>query len=254
MANCTNCGSPLGEAQTFCGNCGQPVGVEAAAAAKAAAEAPSAVPAAPVAAAAGTPPVAPPPPQFQQAPPVYNPPPAYGQAPGYPPGAYQAPRKSRKALWIGLAALLLAVVVACILVFVVFWDQIKDGGGAATGPEKAVEKLLNAMESKDIDGFFDAMAPGAFDEMTQMGLSLDDIKAMFADEVFTYESIEFSGVKMETEDAGDGTATVNIVAGTVSLTEDGETKKEDVRDSDAPVEFQCVEVDGEWYIGPDTFF
>jgi hypothetical protein len=115
MANCTSCGSPLVEGQAFCGKCGQPVG--------AGAVAPAAHPAPPMPPAAMAAPAVPPQPQYQAPPaPPYGQP-AYGAAPGYPPGVWQAPKKSKKGLWIGIAASVLVLAVAAILVFVVFWGQ-----------------------------------------------------------------------------------------------------------------------------------
>jgi hypothetical protein len=243
MANCTNCGSPLAEGQAFCPSCGQPVG-----AAAVAQTAPGAPPMAQ--AAAPTPPPAPPP--YQQAPPAYTPPPAYGPPPGYPPGGYQPPRKSRMGLWIGLGALIIVIVVACVLVFAVFKDQIF--GGGASGPEQAVQKFLTVMEKKDVDGFFDLIDPASLEEFTSMGMSLDAIKPLLASEMFSYDSIKFNNVKMETEDNGDGTATVRIVEGSVTIVEDGDTTTEDVQESGEPVEFEVLKQDGKWYINPETMF
>jgi hypothetical protein len=270
MANCTSCGSPIAEGQAFCGKCGQPVG--------AGAVAPAAPPAPPMPPAAVAAPVIPPQPQYQappspppqpqyQAPaspppqPQYqapaSPPPPYGQpafgaAPGYPQGAWQQPRKSKKGLWIGLAAALVVIAVAAILVFVVFWGQIS--GGGSSGPEQAVQKLLTALEKKDIDAFVNALTPGAIDELTGGVASADEAKARLADELFTYESMKFEDVKMDSVITGDS-ATVTITGGSVTLKEspDADATTEDVLDSATQVEFYATKQDGKWYVDPSTF-
>jgi hypothetical protein len=241
MANCTSCGSPIAEGQAFCAKCGQPVG--------AGAVAPAAPPAPPTPPAPAPAPVVPPQSQYQPPPPPYGQP-AYGPGPGYPPGAWQPPRKSKKGLWIGLAAALVVVAVAAILVFVVFWGQIS--GGGSSGPEQAVEKLLSALENKDIDAFMNTMAPGAIEELTGGILSADEAKAMLADELFTYEQMKFEDLKMDSEITGDA-ATVTITGGRVTITENGDTTSEDVLDSDTPVEFSVTKQDGKWYVDPSTF-
>ena len=44
--------------------------------------------------------------------------------------------KDKKGLWIGLAAAVVVIAVACVLVFVVFQDQIF---GEASGPEQTIQ-------------------------------------------------------------------------------------------------------------------
>ncbi len=239
MASCTSCGSPIAEGQAFCGACGRPVG--------AGAVAPAAPPAPPLPPAAMAAPAVPPQPQYQ-APPVPYGQPVYGPGPGYPPGPWQQPRKSNKGLWIGIAASVLVLAVAAVLVFVVFWGQISGGGG----PEQVAQKLLSAMEDKDIDAFFDVLSPGAIEELTGGFIGADLAKEMFKEELFTYESMKFEDVKMVSEISGDE-ATVSVTGGTVTITEDGETTTEDVRYSDTPVEFYLIRQDGKWYLDPSTF-
>lgn len=128
MAFCKSCGSPLEGAGKFCVRCGQPVNGPEVMNPEAAVAATYGPPA------AHTPPTAPGP--------AYAP-------PSYPPATWAPPRPARnwKWLWIGLAALVAVAAIAAVLVFVVF----KGGDGAATAPEKTVERLLTAMENKDLD-------------------------------------------------------------------------------------------------------
>jgi hypothetical protein len=232
MAQCSKCGGPLNEGQAFCPACGQAVGAAVD----------------PATAAAQTPPVAPVQPTAPPTPAGYAPP-AYAPGGVYAPGAYPSAKGSKKGLWIGVAAAAVIIAVACALVFGVFKDKIFDGGGtAAKGPEKAVQLLLNAMESKNIDKFFDLVAPASLESLESFGLTIEDAKDMIAEELFSYDSIEFSDIEMETTDTGDGTATVTITGGSVTITADGATETEEATESDAPVEFYCIESDGKWYI------
>jgi hypothetical protein len=233
MAYCTKCGGPLGEGQQFCPNCGQQAGQ----------------------AGAGTPLVVTPPP-VAGAPygpgGVYPPGPAYGQP--YPAGQgqgyYAAPQKrSRKGLWITLTALLLAVVVACVLVFAVFYDDIFKGGGAST-PQGTVTRLLDAMADQDIDALFALMDQTAMSDMLGEDY-LDVAKQAMADEMFSGGSVKFSNIKMTTEETSDTTATVTITEGSVTMTdENGETTTEDVAEAGEPVTFDLVKRDGSWYVDP----
>jgi putative sterol carrier protein len=115
-----------------------------------------------------------------------------------------------------------------------------------------VQKLLTALEKKDIDAFMNAMAPGAIEELSGGMLSADEAKAMLAGELFTYEKMKFEDVKMDSKITGDE-GTVTITGGTVTITENGDTTSEDVLDSDTPVEFYVTNQDGKWYVDTSTF-
>jgi len=71
---------------------------------------------------------------------------------------------------------------------------------------------------------------------------------MLAAQVFTYDSMQFSDVKMETTETGEGTATVTLTGGSVTQIVDGETETKDVREADLPPDLLLVEEDGVWYI------
>jgi hypothetical protein len=147
MAQCSNCGSPLSDAQKFCPTCGT---VAEQTAASAAATPPAATPP-PV-----PPPVPTPPPAFippayppQGAAPQGYPPQAYNQQTvygpgGYPNAAWQAPKKSNKSLWIGLSALVVVLAVAAVLIFGVFWDKVSGGGGGGGGSDASAQQMLAA--------------------------------------------------------------------------------------------------------------
>jgi hypothetical protein len=224
MAYCKKCGNALGDEQQFCPKCGE--AVEGAIVPAAAAPAPPA-PAAPG-------PVAPPAPYAPVAAPA------------------QASGGSRKGLWIALAALVVAIAVACALVFGVFKDQIFDGGGAAAGAEKAVQTFLTAMENKDIDKLFEVMDPATYQEVLDLGLPLDSVKTMVAEELFTYDSMEFSDIKMQTTETGEGEATVAITRGMVTIVENGATESKSVLEADTPTEFILHQTDGKWQIEMDS--
>jgi flagellar basal body-associated protein FliL len=169
-------------------------------------------------------------------------------APSAPTGATTAPAggKKNKWLWIGIAAAAVVVIaVACILVFVVFSDDIFGGG---SGPEQTIQEMFDAMAAKDVDGFIDIMDPQGLEMVTAAGLTIDDFKAMLQEEM-TYESMEFKNVKLESEVAADGqTATVTVVEGQMVTVENGETTTEDVKDSEEAQQYQLVLRDGKWYL------
>jgi hypothetical protein len=230
MAFCVNCGKPLSEGQRFCPSCGTAVGQTAIA--------------------QGTPPAAAPPP------PPPSPPSGYGYGPQgpaqYGPAAYAPPPpRSRKALWISLAAGVLVVAIACVLVFVVFWGNISGGSGAASTPEKTVQKLLNAMEAKDVDSMVALMDQKALQDSLG-GMSIDMAKAMLRSAMLDYDSVKFSGVKMSTKNTGNTTATVTVTAGTVTVKQNGQETSEDVSAASDPVTFDLTKMDGKWYLDPSS--
>ena len=139
MAFCRNCGTELEDGNKFCTKCGTPVDQAAAPAAASGADAPSAAP--------PQTPVAPPAPVASPAAP---PPPA---------------PKSNKGLWIALVVAILIIAVACVLVFVVFHDQLfGEEESAATGPEKAVQTFFTAMENKDANALFSLIDPDSYQQ------------------------------------------------------------------------------------------
>jgi hypothetical protein len=175
------------------------------------------------------------------------------KAPATPPapaGVTAAPTggKNKKWLWIGIAAAAVVIIaLACILVFVVFHDDIF-GGSAGSGPEQTVQDMFTALEAKNVDAFVALMDPQGLEQLSAAGMTVDQLKTMQA-ETMTYESLEFSGVKLETKMADDGqSATVTVVEGVVTTVENGETTSEDVKDLADPQTFQLVLRDGKWYL------
>jgi hypothetical protein len=169
-------------------------------------------------------------------------------APSAPTGVTAAPAGGKKKmwLWIGIAtAAVVLIAVACILIFVVFHDDIFGGG---SGPEQTVQKMFDAMEAKDVEAFVGLMDPQGLQQVTASGLSLDDFKSMIQDEM-TYDSMEFKNIKLKTVIADDGqTATVTVVEGQLVTVENGETTSEDVKDSEEAQEYPVVLRDGKWYL------
>ena len=60
------------------------------------------------------------------------------------------------------------VAVACVLVFVVFQDEVFGG----SGPEKTFENMFDAMEAKDVEASSPSWTPGP-GELEQQGMSID---------------------------------------------------------------------------------
>ncbi|OFW58185.1 MAG: hypothetical protein A2133_00755 [Actinobacteria bacterium RBG_16_64_13] len=146
---------------------------------------------------------------------------------------------------------MLVIAVACVLVFVVFSDDIF-GGGAGKTPEQTVNRLLRAMENEDVDALFDLLDQEALSEVLG-GISAEAAKEMIGSAMFSDESVKFSGIKMSTDDTGDTTATVTITEGTVTVKDsDGVETSEDVQDADEPVTFDLVKKDGKWYLDANS--
>ncbi len=259
MAFCANCGNALAEGQRFCAVCGQRVEGEIAEATAGAAGAPpderwQAQPAA--VSPASQPQERQWAPQTEQQVPPPGSRPVEAHMPGwtyYQQGPSGAPGRSRKGLWIGLASALV-VVVACVLVFVVFRGDIFGGGGASS-PEQAVEKLLAAYEDKDVDAVFDLLDPEALQDVLD-GQSVEEAKADMFSGLYddgSVASIRFSGIKMKVDTTGDDSATVTLTAGKAIITdESGEEDVSDVSEADEPPTIDLIRRDGSWYIDPSS--
>ncbi|MBN1319681.1 MAG: zinc ribbon domain-containing protein [Thermoleophilia bacterium] len=128
------------------------------------------------------------------------------------------------------------------------------GGGAAKTPEDAVLLLFKAMEDKDFDVFFALMDPVAVEEVTG-GLPLDSFKEYMGDDMWPWESMKFSDLRLETKKTSDTSATVTVVEGVVTVTEpNGVTSSESVTEAGSPVTFEVIQRDGSWYLDPETMF
>jgi hypothetical protein len=137
------------------------------------------------------------------------------------------------------------IAVACVLVFVVFQDDIF---GGSAGPEQTLQEMFDAMEAKDVDAFMAIMDPQGLQGVEALGMSVADFKALLQEQM-TYDSMKFEGVKLETTMADDGqTATVAIVEGKLTTVENGESTTEDVKDASEPQTYQMVLRDGKWYL------
>jgi len=155
--------------------------------------------------------------------------------------------KDRMGLWIGLAAAAVVIAVACVLVFVVFQDQIF---GGASEPEQTLEDMFTAMENKDLDAFFALMDPQGIEQLESTGLMSEaDLKTLLGEQLTGYESIEFENVEMETEISEDGqNAVVTVVRGTLTMVAEGKTTVEKAEDTGEPQEYYLVNRDGKWYM------
>jgi len=154
---------------------------------------------------------------------------------------------SRKALWIGLAALVVVVAVACVLVFVVFQDQIF---GGASDPEQKVQETLTTMENRDLDALFALIDPQGLvylENTTQV--APEAIESALGEALLGFDSIRYSDVEMETELTSDGQkATVTLVGGKMTTESGGESTVEDLKDSTDPQKFYLILRDGTWYL------
>lgn len=235
---CRQCGKEIPEDSDFCVHCGAPV--------------------APATAGGGeetpppTQPAAPQPPQASAPPPPQGAPPPPGGPPPPPPlqpGPYQ-PKPKRSALpWIlGGVGLAVIAAVVLILVFVVFKS---DNGGGASEPERVVDAFFQSIENKDVDLMLSTMEP-------DFVVALEDyLGADYKELLDTYfmaalpEDISFSGVEYKSEVEGD-TATVDVVAGTVSYTDEyGDKVSEEAEAGDMGL-LELVRIDGKWYLSTRT--
>lgn len=230
---CPECGKELPEGSSFCSSCGKPL------------QAPAGAPES-----AAVPPPPPPVGEETTSPPGVEPEElaAHPPPPGAPPVAYPAPgaKKPWKPLVFGLLGVLVIAAVVLVLVFVVF----KGGEGGKTEPEKTVDKLLKAFETKDADLFLSVIDPQDIETLEEEFSSLGGITAkdVIEDYVFTYKSINFEGVKYQTEMKGGDRAVVKVVEGKVTITdESGDTTTDDATKADT-AEFNLVKKGGKWYV------
>lgn len=87
------------------------------------------------------------------------------------------------------------------------------------------------------------------------GDELEAARQEMMEGMFDFESMEFSNIKMSTEETSETTATVSIVEGTVSITDiDGEIETDDIDEETDPVTFDLTKIDGKWYLDSGSFF
>jgi hypothetical protein len=154
---------------------------------------------------------------------------------------------SKKTLWISLAALVVVIAVVCVLVFVVFHDQVF---GGATGPEKKVQEVIATFEDQDIDALFALIDPQGLTylENTQ-AVAPAALKTALGDALMGLESVEYKDVKMKTVMESDGQkATVTLVGGQMTTVSAGQPTVEELKDSADPQVFYLVLRDGTWYL------
>ncbi|MBN1631312.1 MAG: hypothetical protein JW990_16235 [Thermoleophilia bacterium] len=206
----------------------------------------------------------------------YDPTPASGSADDSRPTS-----RNRNRTWIAATIALLAVAITCILVFVVFHDNIFDGaatiatssettasttmstgaggvtpattatpGAVPAAPEQVVRTFFTAVENEDPDALLALLDPAAADTIFA-GEAADEMKDVFFAKMFDYGSVEFSDVVLSTRMIGETAATVTVVSGTVSMTSaDGAKNTRDISDAGSPVELEVNLRDGEWYLNP----
>lgn len=215
---CKNCGKQLQEGKAFCTECGAPVEK-------------------PVEATKPQPPAQPPAP-VQPQPPAQPPAtPAAAQAPIVPPSVGR-----KRKVWpivVGVVAgIAVVTAVVLVLVLVVF---------KSPSPQAAVEKFFTAAENKDADAAMALMDKEYFKGDTAL-------EKLWKEEVFSDmpADVDFVEVKYRTNVKGDK-ATVEVVEGKVTYTEDGKEKTQDLTEIQGEKVFDMVKKGGEWLISPATF-
>jgi hypothetical protein len=129
----------------------------------------------------------------------------------------------------------------------------RGGGGAAT-PEELVLKFFDAMQNKDMAAVFALFDPVTLEDMTG-GVDFTDLMELMSEELFDYESVEFSGIKLSVDHTSSTTATVTVTEGEVTITDtDGHVDTMDVRDSTEPATVDVIQRDGRWYMDPYDMF
>jgi hypothetical protein len=154
---------------------------------------------------------------------------------------------SKKTLWISIAALVVVIAVACVLVFVVFHDQVL---GGTSGPERKVQEVITTLEEQDIDALYALIDPQGITylENTQ-AVAVGQLKNALGESLMGFDSVEYKGVKMKTVMESDGQkATVTLVGGQMTTVSGGQPTVVDLKDSTEPQVFYVVLRDGTWYL------
>lgn len=211
MAFCRKCGNKLKKDQEFCPQCGEAVGASTVAPASAPAAAPGPEAASVVA-------------------------------------AVQKRWKSRKPLWIGLVTLVVLIVVACVLVFAVFHDQIF--GGGTSGPEQKVQEAITAMEHRDVNALYALLDPNGVEYLHQtQQMDPNALKTALGQGLTAFDSISYSDVQMKTVMESGGTkATVTLVGGKMTTVKSGQSTVDDLKTSAQPQKFYVILRSGKWYL------
>ncbi len=221
---CAQCGKEIPEESEFCRFCG-----------KRNVAAGAAQPTAPI---QGPPPG-----------PAMGPPPQYtAPMPVMGPGMGGPAKPKRK--WVLPVAILVALIVAAgVTLGLVF--GLRGESPSASGPEATVNSFFSAVNKGDINGMVATFDSGFVKDLRDVYGS--DYKSAVEDFFFgTYPDIKFNGLKFKTEIDGD-TATVQVVAGSVTYTdEDGEKQTESVSETD-DVSFYLVKSGSGWFIEGPSF-
>jgi hypothetical protein len=168
-----------------------------------------------------------------------------------PPGGKTS--RSWKPILITGIVLAVVVTVVLVLVFTVFTGDGEDGPSVGSSdPEAAVEAFLAAIEGQDVDALVEAIDPAFIDDLK--GEYGQQYKELLDGFFLLLVPVDFniSGLEFETE-IDENTATVRVVAGTVTYTDEaGNEVSEDITDI-AVVDYELVEADGKWHVSMDTF-
>ncbi len=155
--------------------------------------------------------------------------------------------KSKKVLWMSLAALVVVVAVVCVLVFVVFHDQVF---GGASGPEQKVTEVLAALEEQDVDSLYALIDPqGILYLENTNSVPAGELKTALGEALLAFDSVEYQDVKMKTVLESDGQkATVTLVDGQMTTVSAGRPTVEALKDVVEPQVFYLILRDGTWYL------
>lgn len=155
--------------------------------------------------------------------------------------------RSRKVLWIGLAALVVVAAVVCVLVFVVFHDQVF---GGTSGPEQKVQEVIATFEEQDIDALYALIDPqGVLYLENTNSVPAGELKLALGEALMGFDSVEYEDVKIKTVLESDGQkATVTLVDGQMTTVSAGQPTVEALKDAAEPQVFYLILRDGTWYL------
>jgi hypothetical protein len=207
MAFCQDCGGPLDAGQKFCPNCGATA---------------------------------------EGSDPTPDPAAVYGRLTYR--GIEVPPRaKERgKGLWVALAALVVLIAIACILVFVVFKDDVF-GLGPGDTPEKTADALLKTVGRGKVENVFDFLEP--YELQAQLGgLPVKAAKEMMKAAMPSQPKAKYKGVRMQTTYEDSTHAFVRLVGGTMTVKQGGVNLKQDLGMLQGPDGLRMVKSNGKWYL------
>ncbi len=180
---------------------------------------------------------------------MQGPPPQYtAPMPVMGPGMAGPVKPKRK--WVLPVAILVALIVAAgVTLGLVF--GLKGESPSASGPEATVNSFFTAVNKGDVNGMVATFDSGFVKDLRDVYGS--DYKSAVEDFFFeAYPDIKFNGLKFKTEIDGN-TATVQVIAGSVTYTDEDDVKQtESVSEADE-VTFYLLKSGNGWLIEGPSF-